>query len=193
MSVVLIDKLLDDFISSDEIEAITQNVYNAHAKIQERYKKNPELLAAIKSAEKDIENYQESDDKSDLISEKREIIDNLKKELTPLGWWTLPSDYDKDEFMRIKNTALKTRSLCDVFLVVGIGGSYLGARAAIDFIKSPNYNAMDKDTPDIYFTGNSISPTAINELIEICRDKDVCINVISKSGETTETALAFRI
>ena len=80
-----------------------------------------------------------------------------------------------------------------MFVVIGIGGSYLGARAAIEFLKSPNYNALKKDTPDIYFTGNSISSTALAELLQICEGKDVSINMISKSGTTTEPAIAFRV
>ena len=83
-----------------------------------------------------------------------------------LGWVELPTDYDKDEFARIKQAAEKIKSDTDVFVVIGIGGSYLGARAAIEFLKSPNYNALPKDTPDIYFTGNSISSTALAELLK---------------------------
>ncbi len=110
-----------------------------------------------------------------------------------LGWLTLPADYDKDEFARIKKAAEKIKNNSDVFIVIGIGGSYLGARAAIEFIKSPNYNALKKDTPDIYYTGNSISSTALSELLEICEGRDVSINMISKSGTTTEPAIAFRV
>ncbi|MGN0497994.1 MAG: glucose-6-phosphate isomerase [Acutalibacteraceae bacterium] len=110
-----------------------------------------------------------------------------------LGWLTLPTDYDKEEFARIKKAAEKIKSNSDVFIVIGIGGSYLGARAAIEFIKSPNYNALKKDTPDIYYTGNSISSTALSELLEICEGRDVSINMISKSGTTTEPAIAFRV
>ena len=110
-----------------------------------------------------------------------------------LGWLDLPVDYDKDEFARIKKAAEKIKSDTDVFVVIGIGGSYLGARAAIEFLKSPNYNALKKDTPDIYFTGNSISSTALSELIQICEGKRVSINMISKSGTTTEPAIAFRV
>ena len=110
-----------------------------------------------------------------------------------LGWSTLPADYDKNEFSRIKIAAEKIKSNCDVFVVIGIGGSYLGARAAIEFIKSPLYNNLKKDTPDIYFAGNTISATALNDLLSICEGKDICINVISKSGTTTEPAIAFRV
>ena len=109
------------------------------------------------------------------------------------GWVTLPTDYDKEEFARIKAAAKKIQSDTDVFLVIGIGGSYLGARAAIEFLKSPNYNSIKKETPDIYFTGNSISSSALAELVEICEGRDVSINMISKSGTTTEPAIAFRV
>ncbi|MFI3325492.1 MAG: glucose-6-phosphate isomerase [Clostridia bacterium] len=110
-----------------------------------------------------------------------------------LGWTTLPTDYDKEEFDRIKKAAKKIKSNTDVFIVIGIGGSYLGARAAVEFLNSENYNALPKDTPDIYYTGNSISSSTLTNLIEICKDKDVSINMISKSGTTTEPAIAFRI
>ena len=110
-----------------------------------------------------------------------------------LGWVTLPDDYDREEFARIKAAAQRIKRSCDIFLVLGIGGSYLGARAAIEFVKSPLYNALEKDTPEIYFAGNNLSPTALTELLSICKDKDLCLNVISKSGTTTETAVAFRI
>lgn len=110
-----------------------------------------------------------------------------------IGWVNLPTDYDKDEFSRIKASAEKIKSDTDVFIVIGIGGSYLGARAAIEFLKSQNYNAIKKDTPDIYFTGNSISSAALAELLEICEGKNVSINMISKSGTTTEPAIAFRV
>lgn len=110
-----------------------------------------------------------------------------------IGWLTLPTDYDKDEFCRVKETAQKINSKTDVFIVIGIGGSYLGARAVIELVKSQNYNVLPKDTPDIYFVGNNISASALNDILKICDGKDVCINVISKSGTTTEPAIAFRI
>ena len=110
-----------------------------------------------------------------------------------LGWITLPDDYDKDEFVRIEAAAKKIQKSCDVFIVIGIGGSYLGARAVIEYLKSPMYNSVKKDTPDIYFSGCNISAQAMNELLQICEGKDVCINVISKSGTTTEPAVAFRL
>lgn len=110
-----------------------------------------------------------------------------------LGWLTLPTDYDKEEFERIKNAAEYIKKNADILVVICIGGSYLGARAVIEALKSPNYNALAKDTPQIYFIGNTISPSMLNELLEICEDKDICVNVISKSGTTTEPAIAFRV
>ena len=110
-----------------------------------------------------------------------------------LGWMDLPENYDKEEYARIKKAATKIQKSCDGFIVIGIGGSYLGARAVIEFLKSPLYNNMKKDTPDIYFSGCNISATAMNELLAICEGKDVCINVISNSGTTTEPAVAFRV
>ncbi len=109
------------------------------------------------------------------------------------GWVDLPVDYDKEEFARIKAAAEKIKKNSDVLIVIGIGGSYLGARAAIEFIKSQNYNDLRKGTPAIYFSGNSISSSSLSELIEICDCKDFSVNVISKSGTTTEPAIAFRI
>lgn len=110
-----------------------------------------------------------------------------------LGWVDLPVDYDKDEFARIKKAAEKIRKDSQVLIVIGIGGSYLGARAAIEFCKSQNYNLLAKDTPQIFFSGNSISSSALSELVSICKDKDFSVNVISKSGTTTEPAVSFRI
>ncbi|MBR6407986.1 MAG: glucose-6-phosphate isomerase [Clostridia bacterium] len=110
-----------------------------------------------------------------------------------IGWVDLPVNYDKEEFARIKAAAEKIKSDSDVLIVIGIGGSYLGARAAIEFIKSPNYNLLSKKTPEIYFTGNNISSTALHELLSICEGKDISVNIISKSGTTTEPAISFRI
>lgn len=110
-----------------------------------------------------------------------------------LGWLSLPTDYDKAEFARIQAAAERIRQDTDIFIVIGIGGSYLGARAAIEFLKSPLYNAKKKDTPDIFFAGNSISGTALKELLELCEGRRVSVNVISKSGTTTEPAIAFRV
>lgn len=110
-----------------------------------------------------------------------------------LGWVDLPVDYDKAEFAQIKECAEKIKKDSDVLLVLGIGGSYLGARAVIEFVKSNNYNLVSKDTPEIYFGGNTLSSSAVAELIKLIDGKDFSINVISKSGTTTETAVAFRI
>ncbi|MBO4339238.1 MAG: glucose-6-phosphate isomerase [Clostridia bacterium] len=110
-----------------------------------------------------------------------------------LGWVDLPVNYDRDEFSRIKKAAEKIKNNSQVLIVIGIGGSYLGARAAIEFIHSQNYNLIEKDTPNIYFTGNSISSSALSELVSLCEGKDFSVNVISKSGTTTEPAIAFRI
>ena len=113
-----------------------------------------------------------------------------------LGWLDLPEDYDKDEFARIKKAADKIRSDSEVLLVVGIGGSYLGARAAIEFLKHNFFNSVGKDkrnAPEIYFLGNNISTTYIHDLIEVIGDRDFSINMISKSGTTTEPGISFRI
>lgn len=110
-----------------------------------------------------------------------------------LGWVDLPTNYDKEEFARIKKAAEYIKENADVLIVIGIGGSYLGARAVIEALTSPNYNSLRKNTPDIYFIGNSISPSALTEIVSICEGKDICVNVISKSGTTTEPAIAFRV
>ncbi|MBR0537076.1 MAG: glucose-6-phosphate isomerase, partial [Clostridia bacterium] len=109
------------------------------------------------------------------------------------GWLTLPEDYDKEEFSRIKAAAAKIREDSDVLVVIGIGGSYLGARAAIEFVTSKNYNLLPGTKTKIFFLGNSISPTEINEVLAICKTCDFSVNVISKSGTTTEPAIAFRV
>ena len=110
-----------------------------------------------------------------------------------LGWVNLPFDYDKEEFSRIKKAAEKIKNDSDVLIVIGIGGSYLGARAAIEFLKSPYYNNLRGDNPEIYFAGNSISGSSLNDLLNICKGKRVSVNIISKSGTTTEPAIAFRV
>lgn len=113
-----------------------------------------------------------------------------------LGWIDLPVDYDKEEFERIKKAAAKIQSDSEVLLVIGIGGSYLGARAAIEFLRHNFYNSVSKEvrkTPEIYFVGNSISSTYISNLIDVIGDRDFSVNIISKSGTTTEPAIAFRI
>ena len=109
------------------------------------------------------------------------------------GWVNLPRDYDKEEFARIKAAAKKIQQQSQVLVVIGIGGSYLGARAVIELLASPNYNLKQKNTPDIYFAGNGLSTDALLELIALIGDRDFSVNVISKSGTTTEPAVAFRI
>lgn len=113
-----------------------------------------------------------------------------------LGWVDLPVNYDREEFDRIKKAAEKIKSDSDVLLVLGIGGSYLGARAAINFIRHNFYNTVSKEirkTPEIYFAGNSLSGTYLANLVDVIGDRDFSINVISKSGTTTETSVAFRL
>ncbi len=113
-----------------------------------------------------------------------------------LGWIDLPVDYDKEEFARIKKAAEKIQSDSDVLLVIGIGGSYLGARAAIEFLRHGFYNNVPKSvrkTPEIYYVGNSMSATYIQEIMDVIEGRDFSVNVISKSGTTTESAIAFRV
>lgn len=112
------------------------------------------------------------------------------------GWINLPEDYDKEEFARIKQAATKIQSDSEVLVVIGIGGSYLGARAAIEFLQHSFFNIQDKaerKVPQIFFAGNSISSTYLADLIELIGDRDFSVNVISKSGTTTEPAIAFRV
>ena len=113
-----------------------------------------------------------------------------------LGWIDLPVDYDKDEFERIKKAAKKIQSDSEVLVVIGIGGSYLGARAAIEFLGHNFFNSVFKEirkAPEIYFVGNSISSTYLSNLIDVIGDRDFSVNIISKSGTTTEPAIAFRV
>ena len=110
-----------------------------------------------------------------------------------LGWLDLPENYDRNEFARIKQAAQRIQKDSDVLVVIGIGGSYLGARAAIEYLFSPNYNALPKSTPDVYFAGCSLSPSSLKEIITMIGDRDFSINIASKSGTTTEPALAFRV
>lgn len=113
-----------------------------------------------------------------------------------LGWIDLPVDYDKDEFARIKKAAEKIQADSEVLVVIGIGGSYLGARAAIEFLRHGFYNNLPKEvrkTPEIYYAGNSISGTYLKGLVDVIGDRDFSVNIISKSGTTTEPAIAFRV
>ena len=153
MTVRLNERFVSEFVTQEEIEAITPTVKQAYQTLAEREGAGNAFL----------------------------------------GWIDLPVDYDKEEFARIKRAAARICKSCDIFIVIGIGGSYLGARAAIEFVRSPWYNDLNKDTPDIYYAGNNISAAALNDLLAICEGKDICINVISKSGTTTEPAIAFRV
>ena len=123
----------------------------------------------------------------------QKIVDKSGEGADFLGWVDLPVNYDKEEFERIKKAAAKIKSDSQALVVIGIGGSYLGARAAIEFCTSQNYNLIKKDTPNIYFSDNSISGNSLSELVDLVKDVDFSINVISKSGTTTEPAIAFRI
>ena len=109
-----------------------------------------------------------------------------------VGWVHLPRDYDKEEFARIKTAAAKIQSDSQALVVIGIGGSYLGARGVIDCLCSPNYNLKKKNTPNVYFVGNGLSADAMQEVLDLLDDVDFSVNVISKSGTTTEPAVAFR-
>lgn len=139
----------------------------------------------------------------EIVSMKK-IAENAKAELLGregagndfLGWIDLPVDYDKEEFARIKEAAKKIQGDSEVLLVIGIGGSYLGARAAIEFLRHNFYNMVSKEirkTPEIYYVGNSISSTYLKHLMDVIGERDFSVNIISKSGTTTEPAIAFRI
>lgn len=134
--------------------------------------------------------------KDQAISAKEKLVAKTGAGNDFLGWIDLPVDYDKEEFARIQKAAAKIKSDSDVLLVIGIGGSYLGARAAIEFLRHSFYNSVSKEirkTPEIYYVGNSISSTYIKHLAEVIGDRDFSINMISKSGTTTEPAIAFRV
>ncbi len=131
-----------------------------------------------------------------VLAARKALVEKTGKGNDFVGWVDLPVDYDKDEFDRIKKAAEKIKNDSDVLLVIGIGGSYLGARAAIEFLRHSFYNSVDKQTrktPEIYYVGNNISSTYITDLCDTLKDKDFSVNVISKSGTTTEPAIAFRI
>ena len=139
-----------------------------------------------------------------MILEYKEQVENIHKELHRrandekdfVGWLELPTNYDKKEFSRIKKAAKKISKESDILIVIGIGGSYLGARAVIEALTSSFYNMKSEKQrkyPQVLYVGNNLSPNYINELLEVIEDKDFSINVISKSGTTTEPAIAFRI
>ncbi len=131
--------------------------------------------------------------KKEVATAHEILLEKGEPSIKPTGWIDLPVNYDKEEFDRIIKTAEKIRKSCDIFIAIGIGGSYLGARAAIEFVKGSLANLTKKDGPAVYFAGNTIDPDALHELLALCEGRDVCINVISKSGSTTEPAAAFRV
>ena len=134
--------------------------------------------------------------KTTVMSAKETLLSKTGAGSDFLGWIDLPVDYDKDEFAKIKKAADKIQNDSDVLLVVGIGGSYLGARAAIEFLRHGFYNNISREqrkTPEIYFAGNNISSTYLKGLIDVIGSRDFSVNVISKSGTTTEPAIAFRV
>ncbi len=127
---------------------------------------------------------------------KKTLVEKTGEGNDFLGWIDLPVDYDKEEFTRIKAAADKIKNDSEVLIVIGIGGSYLGARAAIEFLRHPFYNNAPKEvrkTPEIYYAGNNISSTYLNGLLDVVGDRDFSVNIISKSGTTTEPAIAFRV
>ncbi len=134
--------------------------------------------------------------KASVEAAKEQLVSRTGAGNDFLGWIDLPVDYDKEEFARIQKAAAKIQSDSEVLLVIGIGGSYLGARAAIEFLRHSFYNSVSKEirkTPEIYFCGNNISSNYMNHLKEVIGDRDFSINIISKSGTTTEPAIAFRV
>mgnify|MGYP002548471980 FL=1 len=134
--------------------------------------------------------------KDAALSAKRTLVEKSGAGNDYLGWLDLPVDYDRDEFKRIIAAAERIKNDSEVFIVIGIGGSYLGARAAIEFLRHGFYNNVSKDirkTPEIYYVGHNISSSYISGLIQVIGDRDFSVNVISKSGTTTESAIAFRI
>lgn len=142
-------------------------------------------------SEEELQNF-----KAQTLAAEKTLLDRTGAGNDFLGWIDLPVDYDKEEFARIKKAAEKIRKDSEVLLVIGIGGSYLGARAANEFLNSCFYNELPKEkrkAPEIYYVGNSISSKYIKNLAEILEGKDFSINIISKSGTTTEPAIAFRV
>ena len=149
-----------------------------------------------KNAEKFIGKHEIESIKPAILDAAKRLTEKKGDGKDFLGWIDLPVNYDKEEFEKIKKAAEKIKSDSDILFVIGIGGSYLGARAAIDFVKHSFYNNLSKEqrkAPQIYYVGNSMSGAYIEELIDLIGDKDFSVNVISKSGTTTEAAVAFRV
>ena len=154
------------------------------------------LYFCYKNAEKFIGKHEVESIKPSVLDAAKRLTEKNGDGKDFLGWIDLPVNYDKEEFARIKKAAEKIRNDSDILFVIGIGGSYLGARAAIDFVKHSFYNDLPKEkrkAPQIYYVGNSMSGAYIEELIDLIGDKDFSVNVISKSGTTTEAAVAFRV
>lgn len=152
------------------------------------------VKVSLKNAKVFEKNVMEYADK--VVDIHKELHKKSKDKKEFLGWLNLPTNYDKKEFEKIKKAAEKIQSDSDILLVIGIGGSYLGARAVIEALTNTFYNLLDKEerkTPQILYVGNNLSPNYINDLIQYIGNKDLSINVISKSGTTTEPAIAFRI
>ena len=154
------------------------------------------LYFCYKNAQKFIGDHEVESIKPAVLDTAKRLTEKNGDGKDFLGWIDLPVNYDKEEFARIKKAAEKIRNDSDILFVIGIGGSYLGARAAIDFVKHSFYNDLPKEkrkAPQIYYVGNSMSAAYIEELIDLIGDKDFSVNVISKSGTTTEAAVAFRV
>ena len=154
------------------------------------------LYFCYKNAQKFIGDHEVESIKPAVLDAAKRLAEKNGDGKDFLGWIDLPVNYDKEEFARIKQAAEKIRNDSDILFVIGIGGSYLGARAAIDFVKHSFYNDLPKEkrkAPQIYYVGNSMSAAYIEELIDLIGDKDFSVNVISKSGTTTEAAVAFRV
>ena len=152
-------------------------------------------MSTIKFTDKYAKDIVSEQDIAGIADKAREALSTLENGTGEgndfLGWLTLP--HYIEEFEKIEAAADYIKNNADVLVVIGIGGSYLGARAVIEAIKSQNYNLLAKDTPQIFFIGNSISPDSLNEVLALCNDKDICVNVISKRGTTTEPEIAFRV
>ena len=176
------------------IEFMKIFLYNNKKSEEKRYSKMADIKLNLKNTEINKKN----------ILEYSELIENIHKDLHKrakkkddyVGWLELPTNYNKKEFAKIKKSAEKIRRESDILVVIGIGGSYLGARAVIEALTSSFYNMLPQEQrkfPEILYVGNNLSPNYINEIIEYIGDKDFSVNVISKSGTTTEPAIAFRI
>jgi len=138
------------------------------------------------------QNFLTATDMEKVLAAHKTLVEGTGAGNDFLGWVDLPVNYDREEFVRIQAAAKKIQSQSKVLVVIGIGGSYLGARAVIELLRSNNYNLLPKETPEIYFAGNSLSSDNISEIITLIGDRDFSVNVISKSGTTTEPAVAFR-